>query len=123
LLELYIETAGGEGRVAVVRDGVVASEHATSEKLAHGRESVSLVEKALSDVSGATLTAVDRIVWNAGPGSFTGMRIGAAIAQALRYTNVRTRPSPPVAPHAASRSRSFVRLRIGASIRRGLSPR
>lgn len=44
-----------------------------------------MIDAVLSD-AGITPSDLDLLAWNAGPGSFTGLRIGASVVQALSYS-------------------------------------
>lgn len=51
----------------------------------HSRHILGLVNELIL-ASGLSLEDMDLLVWNAGPGSFTGLRIGASVIQALAYS-------------------------------------
>ena len=50
----------------------------------HSRYILVLIENVLEQ-AGIGIESVNLIAWNAGPGSFTGLRIGASVVQALTY--------------------------------------
>lgn len=79
---LGIETTGAFASVALVRDGVTVQEIHGSDRFSHLQNLMPQVEKVLKD-SGSTLDDVDLIAVSAGPGSFTGIRIGVSSARAL----------------------------------------
>ncbi|HQQ63766.1 MAG TPA: tRNA (adenosine(37)-N6)-threonylcarbamoyltransferase complex dimerization subunit type 1 TsaB [Pseudomonadales bacterium] len=65
------------GRILHVRSVLNARQHSAS------------ILQAIEDLqieAGITIYQLDRIVWNAGPGSFTGLRISASVCQALSYS-------------------------------------
>lgn len=79
---LGIETSGSVGSVAIAIDGVVAAARTLAEEPGHAAE----LMPAISEVLVAAEVGVDEIagvVVGAGPGSFTGVRIGGAAAKAL----------------------------------------
>jgi tRNA threonylcarbamoyladenosine biosynthesis protein TsaB len=79
---LGIETSSARGSVALV-DGsatVCSLEHERAN--AHGESILPLIEKALAQ-AGWNRSQLDRVAVGAGPGSFTGLRVGIAIAQGL----------------------------------------
>jgi tRNA threonylcarbamoyladenosine biosynthesis protein TsaB len=79
---LGLETSTVQGSVALV-DGeqtVVALEHRREN--AHGESILPLVEQALAE-AGWNRGQLDRIAVGIGPGSFTGLRVGIAVAQGL----------------------------------------
>jgi tRNA threonylcarbamoyladenosine biosynthesis protein TsaB len=79
---LGIETSTVRGSVALV-DGeriVAALEH--HRENAHGESILPLVEQALAE-AGWSRGQLDRIAVGIGPGSFTGLRVGIAVAQGI----------------------------------------
>jgi len=80
---LGIETSGLRGSVALVEgDRVVAfAEH--SEPNRHAEETLQLIERILDEV-GWQRTSLERVAVSVGPGSFTGVRVGLALAEGLR---------------------------------------
>lgn len=54
-------------------------------KIPSGQNVLELIEKALKKEK-LTLNDIDSIEVNTGPGSFTGLRVGAAIANALSFS-------------------------------------
>jgi tRNA threonylcarbamoyladenosine biosynthesis protein TsaB len=81
---LAIDTATMIASVAVVDSerGVLAE--GDSDVNTHSERLVALIESALSD-AGTELAALDAIAVGAGPGSFTGLRIGMATAKGLCF--------------------------------------
>lgn len=51
----------------------------------HSRYILKMIDQ-LMDEAGIHLDNLHLLAWNAGPGSFTGLRIGASVAQALAYS-------------------------------------
>ncbi len=51
----------------------------------HSQHLLSMLDGLLKEAE-IGVTDLHRLVWNAGPGSFTGLRIGASVLQALAYT-------------------------------------
>jgi len=79
---LGIETSTRRGSVAAVLDGAVLGALAHEEQSAHAERVLSLIEVLLGEV-GWTRASVDRIAVGIGPGSFTGLRVGIALAQGM----------------------------------------
>jgi tRNA threonylcarbamoyladenosine biosynthesis protein TsaB len=79
---LGIETSSARGSVALIEGSisVCALDHERAN--AHGESILPLIEEALAR-AGWNRTQLDRIAVGAGPGSFTGLRVGIAIAQGL----------------------------------------
>ncbi len=83
-LILGIDTVGRGGSVSLVRDGqpVAWIEHDTSE--GYAETLLGLVDRALA-AAGAARADIDRVAVIAGPGSFTGLRIGIMTAKGLAF--------------------------------------
>ncbi len=79
---LGIETSTRRGSVAVSSDGVVVAAHTHEEPNAHAERLLGLIERSLTD-AGITRDVLDRIAVGVGPGSFTGLRVGIALAQGI----------------------------------------
>lgn len=79
---LGIETSSARGSVALVEDAasICVLEHERAN--AHGESILPLIEQALA-LAGWNRRQLDRIAVGSGPGSFTGLRVGIAIAQGL----------------------------------------
>ncbi len=82
MLAVGIETSGRIGSVCAVRDGVAAVEEVFSEGLSHGRELAPAFLRALES-AGAVPEDADLLGVSAGPGSYTGIRIGTVFAAIL----------------------------------------
>lgn len=78
---LAIDTAGPVSGVGLVVDGRVL-EAVHDEPRAHARVVLSQVEALLAQ-AGVSLGSLDAVAFGQGPGSFTGLRIAAGVAQGL----------------------------------------
>jgi len=79
-----LETSGPVGSVAVARSGdVVARTFLASEK-GHATDLLPALETSL-DEAGAQRSAIEGVIVGAGPGSFTGVRVAAAMAKGLAH--------------------------------------
>jgi tRNA threonylcarbamoyladenosine biosynthesis protein TsaB len=81
---LAIESSGDGGGAAVVRGGKVIAEAEVSGPRRHGSELMPCIDNALTD-SKLKREEIDVIAVNCGPGSYTGLRIGIAAADAIGY--------------------------------------
>ncbi len=79
---LAIESSGLVASAAVVEDGLLKTEFTVNNKLTHSETLLPMV-KSMLDISGLDMKRIDAIAVSAGPGSFTGLRIGAATAKGL----------------------------------------
>ncbi len=88
MIVLALDTTGRPGSVALMRDGQILAERAGSPARSHGErlpgEVVTLAAEFGLGVHGIDLYAVA-----AGPGSFTGLRVGIATIQGLALANGR----------------------------------
>jgi tRNA threonylcarbamoyladenosine biosynthesis protein TsaB len=86
---LAIETAGRDGSVAVAVDGRVVAEASFPNGLRHAAGLLPLVARMMAE-QGWRPGDLDHLYLSAGPGSFTGLRIGFTLAKALAVaTDVR----------------------------------
>ncbi len=79
---LNIETSGSICSVALAQDGKLISEAISRSENAHASELTNLIKQVLTDVQ-ITLQELNAIAVSAGPGSYTGLRIGASTAKGL----------------------------------------
>ena len=78
---LAVDTATTRLSVAARHEGRMAEGHVDGPRQ-HARALLSLVEEVLAGL-GTALPQVEAVVVADGPGSFTGLRVGAAVAKAL----------------------------------------
>ena len=81
---LAIDTTGLVASVALVTEEKVVGEFTLNHEMTHSQTIMPLVER-LTDMLGFDLADADCIACASGPGSFTGLRIGAATAKGLAY--------------------------------------
>jgi tRNA threonylcarbamoyladenosine biosynthesis protein TsaB len=79
---LGIETSTRRGSVALLEDGRVVGYQEHEEPNSHAERVLPLVERALAE-AGWPKTSLDRLGVGVGPGSFTGLRVGIALAEGL----------------------------------------
>src|SRR5262245_33855383 len=85
LVILALDTTTRAGSVAVLRDGDTLSEITGDASLTHGQRLPSDLGRAL-DAAGVALDDVRLLAVVAGPGSFTGLRVGIAAVQGLAFS-------------------------------------
>ena len=79
---LGIESSGLTASIAVWEDGVIIAEYTTNFKKTHSETLLPMIAD-LMDRIGMDVNDMDYIAISEGPGSFTGLRIGAATAKGL----------------------------------------
>lgn len=81
---LAIETSGRVGSVALVEDGRAVAAERVSHGLKHAAGVVPIIDR-LCTQRGWRPEDVDEIYVSAGPGSFTGLRVGVTVAKTLAF--------------------------------------
>ena len=84
MLILALESSATACSAALCRDGVLRAQFYADSGLTHSRTLLPMAESMLVS-SGVQLDDVDVIAVAAGPGSFTGLRIGVATAKGLAW--------------------------------------
>ncbi|MFH1050772.1 MAG: tRNA (adenosine(37)-N6)-threonylcarbamoyltransferase complex dimerization subunit type 1 TsaB [bacterium] len=81
---ISIETSGPVCAVALSDNDTIVSEYSSSDGNPHDAYCAEYVRKVLEDNS-LGIENIDAVAISSGPGSFTGLRIGASIAKALCF--------------------------------------
>lgn len=81
---LGIETATDVCSVAISRDDVIIAEASLATGMRHSSALTGLI-KDVVDISGVSMQELAAIAISDGPGSYTGLRVGASTAKALCY--------------------------------------
>jgi tRNA threonylcarbamoyladenosine biosynthesis protein TsaB len=79
-MKLFIDTSSNEKTIVRLDDKEMVSDS----RLRHSQVVIPQIQKLLKS-SKKTLADISEIEVNVGPGSFTGLRVGAAIANALGF--------------------------------------
>lgn len=90
---LGIDSSGLVASAAVLSGDTVLSEFTVNNKKTHSQTLLPMIEQAV-EISGLKKSELDAIAVAAGPGSFTGLRIGSATAKGIAY--VLEKPIIPV---------------------------
>lgn len=79
---LGLDSSGLVASAAIVEDDILLAEFTTNYKKTHSQTLLPMLEE-IRQMLGIEMTDLDAIAIAAGPGSFTGLRIGAATAKGL----------------------------------------
>lgn len=79
---LALDSSGLVASAAVVQDGVLTAEYTINYKITHSQTLLPMLQE-LKEMIELDLDTIDAIALAAGPGSFTGLRIGSATAKGL----------------------------------------
>ena len=85
MLVLALETSERTGSIALVRDEALLEEALLEPGKGHGARLLAAVD-ALLRRQGVAIGDIDRFAASAGPGSFTGVRVGLGTARALAWS-------------------------------------
>jgi tRNA threonylcarbamoyladenosine biosynthesis protein TsaB len=112
---LALETATDRCSVAVSAGGVVAARVDDRPRVHAGRV-LGMVDECLAQ-AGLTLRALDAIAFGRGPGSFTGVRIGAGVVQGLALgVDCPVVPVSTLAAHAVAARRRHDAGRVAVCV-------
>ncbi|SHI67080.1 tRNA threonylcarbamoyl adenosine modification protein YeaZ [Dethiosulfatibacter aminovorans DSM 17477] len=81
---LGIESSSIAASCAIVEDNTLLGEFTLNHKLTHSEKLMPLIENLMSSLD-INISDIDLIAIDEGPGSYTGLRIGAAIAKGLAF--------------------------------------
>lgn len=79
---LALDSSGLVASVAIIEDDTLIAEYSTGNKLTHSQTLLPMLDEVIKRTE-ANLEDMDAIAIAMGPGSFTGLRIGAATAKGL----------------------------------------
>ena len=83
---LAVDTSAKSVSCALVRDGNVLASYFANNGLTHSQTLLPMVDHLLQTAA-ITMKQVDALAVNAGPGSFTGVRIGVSAVKGLAFTS------------------------------------
>ena len=111
---LALDTTRRDGSVAVARDGTVLHESTGDPAVTHGERLPGDIARALG-AAGMTVADLDLLALAAGPGSFTGLRVGVATVQGLAFARgLQVVPVPTLEALARAASESGAASRLTA---------
>ena len=84
MLILGIDTSGKNASVAVCSENEMLAQYFVKTQKTHSQVILPLCEKMLSDLE-ISVNDIDRFAVAAGPGSYTGLRIGVSAIKALAF--------------------------------------
>lgn len=81
---LGIDSSSSPASAAMISDGRILSEIYVNNGLTHSKTLMNVIDRVL-DFSGVSIEEIDGIAVSAGPGSFTGVRIGVSCAKGIAF--------------------------------------
>lgn len=92
-----IDSSGLVASVAIIEDETLVAEYTVEHKKTHSTTLMPMLSEIVK-MSETSLQEIDAVAIAAGPGSFTGLRIGSATAKGLAYSlNIPIVPVPTLA--------------------------
>ena len=84
MMILAVETTAAVASAALLKDGVLVAEREANAGKKHAETLLPLID-ALLEENGVTIKQIDLFAVDVGPGSFTGVRIGVSLVNALAF--------------------------------------
>ena len=84
MMMLAVETTAAIASAALLNDGVLLAEREADAGKKHAETLLPLIDKLLEE-NGITISQIDLFAVDIGPGSFTGVRIGVSLVNALAF--------------------------------------
>ena len=84
MMMLAVETTAAIASAALLNDGVLLAEREADAGKKHAETLLPLID-ALLEENGVTISQIDLFAVDVGPGSFTGVRIGVSLVNALAF--------------------------------------
>ena len=84
MYSLVLETSSLRGLFAILKDDKVLFKHELSFGVRESNELVPVIEMGFNEIN-LSINDIETIIIGRGPGSFTGLRIGASVAKAFSY--------------------------------------
>lgn len=81
---LQIDTSGNTGMVLLARDGMVVATEENTQSRDYAAQIHGMIDRVLSS-GGITMKELQAVAVCAGPGSYTGLRIGLSVAKGICY--------------------------------------
>ncbi len=82
---LTVDTSATSASVCVAQENKIIGEFSINTSLTHSQTLVPMIEQ-VAEKTGVSLDNIDAIAVNAGPGSFTGVRIGVAAVKGIAFS-------------------------------------
>jgi len=86
MMLLALDTTAAVATAALFRDGVLVAEREADAGKKHAETALPLIE-ALLEENGVSIDQIDQFAVDIGPGSFTGVRIGVSLINALAFAS------------------------------------
>lgn len=85
MILLALDTTSAVATAALFQDGRLLDERAADSAKKHAETALPLIDELL-EANGVSISGVDMFAVDIGPGSFTGVRIGVSLVNALAFT-------------------------------------
>ena len=82
---LAVDTSATSASVCVALENKIIGEFSINTSLTHSQTLVPMIEQVI-EKTGISMDSIDAIAVNAGPGSFTGVRIGVAAVKGIAFS-------------------------------------
>lgn len=81
---LAVDTSATSASVCIAQENKIIGEFSINTALTHSQTLIPMIEQ-LTKNTGVSLDSIDAVTVNAGPGSFTGVRIGVAAVKGIAF--------------------------------------